>query len=151
MIVSHKKWSQMKSTRKNQFTKSEDALIRKLVAEWGKRDGSIIAATQLQRTPREVRDRYEYYLRPGLIFDSWSEEEDTKLRAKVEEYGTKWVHISRFFPGRSTVSLKNRWKYIKKHSCPTENIDVPHLFLTEPIFAPNDSELKQLLTPIFET
>jgi hypothetical protein len=39
----------------------------------------------------------------------WTSTEDVRLSEKLSEWGSKWVFLTRFFPGRTANHLKNRW------------------------------------------
>jgi len=50
----------------------------------------------------------------NLKKEEWSEGEKERLKRVVERYGKNWESMRRFFPGRSAVALKLKWKRISK-------------------------------------
>jgi hypothetical protein len=58
-----------------------------------------------------VRERYANHLRPGLLTEPWTQEEDQALLGLVRNIGPKLAKIAEMFPGRSVTSVKNRYYY----------------------------------------
>ena len=103
-----------KTIRKRQrFTEEEDLLLKQLVLIYGQ-NWDIIAAHMNGRNKRQVKERWNSYLSPNLIAVPFSPAEDQLLEEKINEIGTKWVLIMKYFPNRTDVSLKNRWNMIKR-------------------------------------
>lgn len=94
------------------FSAEEDAKLKALVLHSADPDWKSIASQMGNRTARQCRERYKNYLSPDLSTRPWTETEDAILAQKVHEVGQRWAQISRFFQGRSDVSLKNRWAAI---------------------------------------
>lgn len=65
------------------------------------------------RIGEHVRERYVNYLDPCLKRSPWTAEEDQILFREQRRVGNKWTEISRFIPGRSENSVKNRWHNAK--------------------------------------
>ena len=95
------------------FSKADDEQLRKFVALYGENWGKI--AEKMGKSPRQCRERYISYLDPNLVNGPWTPEEDEKLRQSVKKFGTKWVTLTKIFPGRSDNNLKNRWHTYLKH------------------------------------
>ena len=54
---------------------------------------------------------------PRSSRNEWSEEEGRALVGYVADYGEKnWVAISNFFPGRTSDSIRNRYKRVRQAS-----------------------------------
>ena len=103
-----------KTIRKRQrFTEQEDLLLKQLVSIYGQ-NWDIIAAHMNGRNKRQVKERWNSYLSPNLIAVPFSPAEDQLLEEKINEIGTKWVLLMKFFPNRTDVALKNRWNMIKR-------------------------------------
>jgi hypothetical protein len=100
--------SSERQTRRR-FTVNEDQTLRGLVCTYGLNRWETIASYLPERTARQCRDRYEYYLAPNVYNPPWTDAQDELLETKVSEWGTKWVFLARFFPGRNGNHLKNRW------------------------------------------
>lgn len=62
---------------------------------------------------RQCRDRYYHYLDPNISTDiCWSQSEDECLLNLVEKVGKKWKIMEKMFPGRTEVSLRNRYNLL---------------------------------------
>jgi len=90
-----------------QLSKEEDQQLFSLVKSLGK-DWEKISRI-MGRTPRQVRDRFNFVVESYLNTQEWSLEEDYMLFEKVKELGTQWDLISQFFLWRSTRQIKKRW------------------------------------------
>lgn len=96
---------------RRQFTYEEDKALREAVAKYGE-NWEQIAADMKGRTVRQCRDRWNKYLSPEIKDTIWMDEEDDRLLALIEQHGTKWARLSQFFPGRSDINIKNRYKQL---------------------------------------
>ena len=96
---------------KKKFTNDEDEKLIKLVNKYGAKKWNSIALSMEGRTGRQCRDRYKNYLAPFINKSEWTLEEDMLLVEKFREYGPCWSKISKFFVGRTSSSLKNRWYF----------------------------------------
>lgn len=63
----------------------------------------------VDRTPKQIRERYLNYLRPNISHDKWTEDEDLLLLDLIKKYGHKWKTIERHMSKRSQNQLKNRF------------------------------------------
>jgi hypothetical protein len=62
-----------------------------------------------KRAARQIRERYLNYLDPNIKQGNWTEEEDQKLISFISQKEKNyWKNISRYFSGRTDVSIKNR-------------------------------------------
>lgn len=100
-----------KKYTKKMFTVAEDAIIIQCISYYGTNAWSTIASFLPHRTARQIRERYNTYLKPGISSDPWTKDEDRILVEKVHELGTKWKKIAEFIPNRSQNSIKNRWNF----------------------------------------
>ena len=94
------------------FTSEEDAFLKYLVSQYGTHNFRKIASMMKNRTARQIRERYKNYLSPELVNGPWNYLEDQLLIQKYRELGQKWSLIVKFFPTRSEINIKNRWKSI---------------------------------------
>lgn len=111
-------------TQRLKFSVSEDirlvGLVNQAMAEFGvegidwKQIGQM-----MDKTARQCRDRYRNYLSPDIVNGPWSDEEDAFLKEKVESLGCHWSMMTKYFPGRSDVNLKNRWSILKDRNVET--------------------------------
>lgn len=97
------------------FSISEDIMLKNIVSIFGAKNWKLIALLMPNRTARQCRDRYANYLAPGFTHSEWTNQEDQLLSQKYLEYGPCWSKIQKFFPNRTSNSIKNRYNYtIKK-------------------------------------
>lgn len=98
-----------KKRRRVAFTHEEDLLLRQLVKIHGDDNWLAVARGMIGRSPRQCRERYRSYLKPGVKNGPWTSEEDTLLLQLVQIFHNKWVVIASHFEGRSDSNVKNRW------------------------------------------
>jgi hypothetical protein len=84
----------------------------------------------INRTERQLNERYCNYLDPSILKIPWTIEEDEKLMKFVEKHGTQWELISKSFDRRKGVHIKNRWYYYLSKRCSMNEINVDAKFLT---------------------
>jgi len=65
--------------------------------------------TYLDRNARQVRDRYNNYLRPGVSDDEWSLREDLLILDLVKTYGKNWKLLKERLPKRNLTQIKYRF------------------------------------------
>lgn len=104
-----------KRTRKT-FSEEEDLEITRQVEAHGTSSWRVIANAMSGRTPRQVRERWVNYLSPKLSTRPWTIREDEALRRKVAMVGRKWSIIALEFPGRTDVTIKNRYRLLERHN-----------------------------------
>ena len=110
-----------KITRKL-FSERDDNQLKKLVKKFGDQDWELISDKIKKFSPRQCKDRYTVYLSGNFRNDPWTEEEDKLLSKLYKEYGPKWCEICKFFDGRHSNSVKNRWhRYIKPKEIEAQN------------------------------
>lgn len=105
--------------KKSPFTCEEDKLLLQLVENYGKNDWKAISILMkkfnFNRNTRQCKDRYYHYLDPSIKQNfEWTKEEDDLLLNKVIEIGNKWKTMESFFPGRTEISLRNRFKLLQR-------------------------------------
>ena len=113
----------MRRLERVQFTKSEDAVLKRAVESEQPPDWKSISKLLPGRTPRQCRERYNHYLSPEVNLTSWTEQEDRLLLKKYAEYGKQWSQISKFFNGRTYVQIHNRFRLLKRSGTITEPSD----------------------------
>ena len=102
--------------QKMKFTHEEDEQLRRLVKVFGDNSWSEVASCMPGRNKRQCKERWTNYLSPTVNNAPWTVAEDSLLLQKHAELGAKWVKISRFFPGRSDTSIKNRWMVLERRA-----------------------------------
>lgn len=93
------------------FTPEEDQFIINSVGDMRFPNWNQIAADLGKgKSSKQIRERYQHYLAPGLSNDPWTLEEDQLILELFEQYGSNWSLISSKFDGRrSNNSVKNRY------------------------------------------
>jgi hypothetical protein len=89
------------------FTEDEDNAIvyyRQLGLGW-----STIASYLPGRIAEQTRDRFVNHIDPSLRTTPWTKKEDALLTELQAKHGNRWTYISKYLPGRSENSIKNRW------------------------------------------
>ena len=109
---------------KNKFTLEEDMLLRKLVTQFGENNWQQVARRMEKRNPRQCKERWCNYLSPQVRNTPWTPEEDELLLNKVNEIGQKWVRISKYFPMRTDINIKNRYMVLMRRN--RKENDAPH-------------------------
>ncbi|OHS97256.1 Myb-like DNA-binding domain containing protein [Tritrichomonas foetus] len=104
----------MYKTKRSRFTPEEDTKLLMIIQEIGQNDWSIIAKKIGNRTPRQCKDRYVHYLGPHIEQRPWTEEEDNLLKRKVFIYPNQWAKVATFLPGRTEVSVRNRFNLLHR-------------------------------------
>ncbi|EAY15574.1 Myb-like DNA-binding domain containing protein [Trichomonas vaginalis G3] len=104
----------IKGTKKNKFTADEDALLTQLVQNYGIFDWDTIAQKMNNRTPRQCRDRWNYYLNPNVKNRPWTPDEENILIEKYMKIGPKWAVLCQFFDSRTDANVKNHFLLIQR-------------------------------------
>ncbi len=100
------------------FTREEDEKLKELVKLYGEGSWSRIAEKMEGRNRKQVRDRYENFLKKERSTQEFSPEEDALIMRLVEEKGRKWNLIAEQLPGRPPIIVKNRY-YTKLRRAPS--------------------------------
>ncbi|XP_052626034.1 transcription factor MYB98-like [Lactuca sativa] len=66
------------------------------------------------RIGKQCRERWQNYLRPNIMKNAWTEEEDKLLISLHQQFGNKWADIARRMPGRTENNIKNHWNATKR-------------------------------------
>lgn len=104
---------------RNLFSLEEDNLILHFVSLIGENDWKNISIYLKQhnfnRSSRQCKERYFHYLNPKINNSpEWTNEEDELLIQMVESTGKKWKKFEKDFPGRTEVSLRNRYNLLSR-------------------------------------
>lgn len=96
-----------KNKTKTEWTRMDDIKIIELVEiyyfDWQK------IASIMNKPEDLIRQRYEKRLDPRLKFTKFSPEEDNAIINLYKIYGSTWNYISKFFPNRTSIMIKNRF------------------------------------------
>jgi hypothetical protein len=96
------------------FSPEEDRLLSFLISVHGTEDWMRISRGMDGRNMRQCRERWRYYLEPGINRSDWTKEEDDLLLTKCAELGTKWSQLVPFFPARTDIDIKNHYHRIQR-------------------------------------
>lgn len=117
-----------KKITRNKFTSDEDRILAELVAANGLAKGLVLASERLQRTMRQCKERWNFYLSPDIQTDKWSKQEDDMLVTLVTYYGKRWSLICQQFPKRTVISVRNRYRQLFRHlTCVFGNENIAQL------------------------
>lgn len=90
-------------------------MLSELVGKMGKKWKKISKffkgkkSFNLDRTPKQIRERYLNHLQSHISHKQWTSEEDARLLNLVGLYGHQWKKIELIFGNRSQNQLKNRF------------------------------------------
>lgn len=94
---------------KGSWTREEDEVVLKFVAEHGDKDWAKLALLLNGRTGKQCRERFKNHLDPAVHRSAWTQEEDQRLITLHAQFGNQWTLISSYFEGRTDNCIKNRW------------------------------------------
>lgn len=99
---------------KKKFTPAEDQYLAYLVSIHGSNNWKRIAWNMPDRTVRQCRERWKYYLEPNINHQVWTKDEDRLLMEKFQEFGPCWARMTNFFRNRTDIDLKNRYHRLER-------------------------------------
>ena len=103
------------ATVKHKFTPSEDLRLQELVARNGTNNWKAVARYMPNRTSRQCRERWKYYLSTASTnSDVWTPEEDNLLLEKYSELGPRWATLMLYFRNKTDINLKNRFHRLER-------------------------------------
>lgn len=107
--------------KRARFSPEEDKLLIETVYKIGTNDWNKVSKelyrmsqNSYQRSPKQCKDRYVNYLSPDIKNKEWTLEEDQCLIYYFMLNAYHWSSIKKFLPGRSEISIKNRFNKLKK-------------------------------------
>lgn len=104
--------------RKLKWTAYEDNLLIEAVKKYGTSNWMNVAMFVPGRSSKQCRERWIGQLSPEVTKNTWTLEEDMQLIEAHKSLGNKWTLISQQLPGRSPISVKNRWSWLKRRNLP---------------------------------
>lgn len=119
--TSHSSINTKKPTLKRHYwTTQEDKMVQTLVTQLGEKWNKI-AEHLGNRTGKQVRDRYNNFLRRDIITTKFTDQEDALILSLLTKIGPKWTKIAEYMPGRTEYQVKNRYYgCLKKYAVEAE-------------------------------
>jgi hypothetical protein len=103
---------------KIKWSPEEDANLLRAAQKHGTSSWVKIAAMVPGRTSKQCRERWLGQLSPGVVKANWTPDEDRRLLTDHIAHGNQWTIIAQNLPGRSAISIKNRWSWLMRHGVP---------------------------------
>mmetsp|Transcript_22798 Transcript_22798/g.19815 ORF Transcript_22798/g.19815 Transcript_22798/m.19815 type:complete len:157 (+) Transcript_22798:252-722(+) len=94
---------------KGSWSEEEDQLLLEYVEKYGQGRWSEISRMIPGRSSKQCREHYQNSLKPGVRRGHWNEEEDVQIFRCFTKHGTSWSKYTKYLPGRSENSIKNRF------------------------------------------
>ncbi|KAL3529204.1 hypothetical protein ACH5RR_008526 [Cinchona calisaya] len=104
--------------RVGKWTPEEDKRLKVAVMLFGPKTWKKISQFVPGRTQVQCRERWVNCLDPSLNLDEWTLEEDSKLKAAIEEHGYCWSKVAACVPPRTDSQCRRRWKVLLPHEVP---------------------------------
>ncbi|GKC29594.1 Myb domain protein 4r1, partial [Tanacetum coccineum] len=101
--------------RVGRWDSDEDKRLKIAVRLFGAKNWNKITKFVPGRTQVQCRERWVNCLDPSLKVDTWTEEEDMKLKAAVEEHNHSWARIAACIPPRTDSQCRRRWMVLLPH------------------------------------
>lgn len=113
----YNRWNRvlLPSIKHGPWTKEEDEQLTILVQKYNKNLSWIkIAKKMKNRSAKQCRERYLNHLEKSFKSGPFTDEELNILCEKQSKYGNRWKKITKYLPGRSENSIKNRWYSLQR-------------------------------------
>ena len=136
-------------TMKMKWLPCEDQLLTEIVLRHGPYHWDLIALHLRGRNGKQCRERWITSLAPDVKKGQWTYEEDLILLKLQSQFGNQWAMMTKQLPGRSPISIKNRFKSLERHRSLINSSKpiTPSCTNSEPCISPTQS---QATVPCFE-
>ncbi|KAK8324543.1 hypothetical protein V6Z11_A12G309400 [Gossypium hirsutum] len=104
--------------RVGRWTRDEDKCLKVAVLLFGPKNWRKIAEVVPGRTQVQCRERWVNSLDPALNVGIWTEEEDSRLEAAIEEHGYCWSKVATCVASRTDNQCWRRWKTLHPEEVP---------------------------------
>nr|GEV48089.1 myb domain protein 4r1 [Tanacetum cinerariifolium] len=101
--------------RVGRWDSDEDKRLKIAVRLFGAKNWNKITKFVPGRTQVQCRERWVNCLDPSLKVDKWTEEEDMKLKAAIEEHNHCWARVAACIPPRTDSQCRRRWMVLLPH------------------------------------
>jgi hypothetical protein len=95
------------------WTAQQDQYLKDLVERYGEDWETVTALFNERYLPRSeslIQSRWQKQLDPSLVKGLFSQDEDDKILAYVEQNGpTSWHDVAKLLPGRNAKQCRERW------------------------------------------
>ena len=108
-------YSEQRYCRKR-FTEKEDKKILSILKEQKVKKWKEVASQLKGKTAKQVRDRYNGYLKCPRNNGPFTEEEDSIILQFVSENGRRWKELAQLLDKRSSNQVKNRHQMLKRRT-----------------------------------
>ena len=98
--------------KKGKWSNEEDDLIKQLVSEHGY-DWAKISFIIKNRSSKQIRSRFIYYLENSLIKSRFTTEEDELVRKLFPILKNNWAKYINYLPNRSAKIIQNHYRNLK--------------------------------------
>jgi hypothetical protein len=115
--------------RKHKWSPEEDARLESVVATYGSSNWRNVALLLPGRSGKQCRERWLVHMAPDNLNEDWTPQEDVIHVSKQGEFGNHWAKIKAFLPGRSLVSVKNRWNWLCRRDIPNHSAEFEELVM----------------------
>ncbi|KAI5341062.1 hypothetical protein L3X38_020336 [Prunus dulcis] len=106
------------------WTAAEDAKLLAYISKHGVGNWTLVPKKAgLNRCGKSCRLRWTNYLRPDLIHDSFTPQEEEHIINLHEAIGSRWSLIAKLLPGRTDNDVKNYWNTKLKKKLSKMGID----------------------------
>lgn len=102
-----------KPIKRHRLTADEKATVLKLYEEMGVGCWDKVQEVLHLKSKRTAREHFYKF----ILTDSkkpFTQEEDDLIIEKVNELGTRWSQIAKFFDNRSDINIRNRYRIISR-------------------------------------
>jgi hypothetical protein len=106
--------------RKAKWTPREDNQLRAAIRIWGTESWNRISIYIPGRTGKQCRERWIAQIAPTISKEVWHADEDRILLDAHAISGNRWTEIKAQLPGRSSLSIKNRWHWLNRRQVRAE-------------------------------
>ncbi len=101
--------------KKGKWTNKEDEIVKNLVKDYGE-NWKLVSKILKSRSIKQIRFRYENYLKEGICLLNYSENEDNLLCKLYRNFKNKWSLYKKYLPNRSSQKIKRRIESLIKRN-----------------------------------